>query len=100
MGAVDEYTTDFLSGVKDADLVVICTPVGLIASTLKKILPALKDGCLITDVGSVKGPVVAAAKKVIGSRKVFFIGGHPMAGSEQAGIGDEEFAPWILGPTF
>ena len=104
MGAVDEYTTDFLSGVKDADLVVICTPVGLIASTLKKILPALKDGCLITDVGSVKGPVVAAAKKVIGSRKVFFIGGHPMAGSEQAGIGSASRqlfvdAVWLLTPA-
>lgn len=101
--AIDEFTTDFQAGVKDADLVVICTPVGLIAPTIKRILPALKKGCIVTDVGSVKAPVVAAAEKLLRAKKIHFIGGHPMAGSEQAGISSAQNnlfknAVWILTP--
>jgi prephenate dehydrogenase len=101
--AIDEFTTDFREGVKDADLVVICTPVGLIVPTIKRILPALKKGCIVTDVGSVKAPVVIIAEKILRSKKIHFIGGHPMAGSEQAGIGNAQSglfnkAVWILTP--
>ncbi|MDD5491886.1 MAG: prephenate dehydrogenase [bacterium] len=101
--AIDEFTTDFQTGVRDADLVVICTPVGLIASTIKRILPALKNGCIVTDVGSVKAPVVEMAEKILRAKKIHFIGGHPMAGSEQAGISNAQSglfknAAWILTP--
>ncbi len=101
--AIDEFTTDFQAGVKDADLVVICTPVGLIAPTIKRILPALKKDCIVTDVGSVKAPVVAMAEKILRAKKIHFIGGHPMAGSEQAGISNAQSdlfkkAVWILTP--
>ncbi|MDD5259896.1 MAG: prephenate dehydrogenase [bacterium] len=101
--AIDEFTNDFPGGVKDADLVVVCTPVGLIAPTIKRILPALKKGCIITDVGSVKAPVVTAAEKILRAKKIHFIGGHPMAGSEQAGISNAQSglfknAAWILTP--
>ncbi len=101
--AIDEFTTDFQGGVKDADLVVICTPVGLIAPTIKRILPALKKGCIVTDVGSVKAPVVEMAEKILRTKRINFIGGHPMAGSEQAGIRYAQSslfrnAAWILTP--
>jgi prephenate dehydrogenase len=103
LGAIDEFFIDFQDGVKDADLVVICTPVGLIAPTIKRILPALKAGCIITDVGSVKAPIVEAAEKILRHKKVHFIGGHPMAGSEQAGINNAQGnlfnkAVWVLTP--
>lgn len=84
--AVDEITTDFCLGVKNADLVIIATPVDVIGLTVKKILPCLKEGCIITDVGSVKGSVVKEIQKIISKRCLFFIGGHPMAGSEQKGV--------------
>lgn len=104
LNAVDEITTDFGTGVKDADVVVICTPVGLIIPILKNILPLVKKNCIITDVGSVKGPVVKEAQRLLKGKTVFFIGGHPMAGSERTGI---EFAHavlfkdavWVLTPS-
>lgn len=103
LGAIDEIFTDFQDGVKEADLVVICTPVGLIAPTIQRILPALKAGCIITDVGSVKTPIVETAEKILRHKKIHFIGGHPMAGSEQAGINNAqsnlfEKAIWVLTP--
>ncbi len=103
LGAIDEFFTDFQAGVKEADLVVICTPVGLIAPTIQRILPALKPGCVVTDVGSVKTPIVENAEKILRHKKVHFIGGHPMAGSEQAGINNAQSdlfkkAVWILTP--
>ncbi len=76
---VDEVTTDLASGVKDADLVVIATPLELTVETFKKIAPHLKKECVVTDVGSVKGPIVDSIKEP------FFIGGHPLAGSEKRG---------------
>lgn len=76
---VDEVTTDLASGVKDADLVMIATPLELTVETFKKIAPHLKKGCVVTDVGSVKGPIVDSIKEP------FFIGGHPLAGSEERG---------------
>ncbi len=76
---VDEVTTDPASGVRDADLVVIATPLELTVETFKKIIPHLKKGCVVTDVGSVKGPIL---KRI---DYPFFIGGHPLAGSEKRG---------------
>lgn len=91
-GAVDEATTDMGCGVKEADIVVICTPVDTIAATVRQMLPFVKPGAIITDAGSVKGPVVADVKKVLArfpgtpSSRAVFIGGHPMAGSEKNGV--------------
>ncbi|MEZ4703423.1 MAG: prephenate dehydrogenase [Rhodothermales bacterium] len=71
--------------VADADLVVLATPLGPLMSLLETIAPALKPGALVTDVGSVKGPVLARAGEVLPEHCVF-IGGHPMAGSEKNGV--------------
>jgi len=69
--------------VKDADLVIIATPVDKISETFINIAPFLKPGCLITDVGSIKAEVLKAAAVLPTS--VSFVGSHPMAGSEKAG---------------
>jgi len=93
LGAIDSYTTDFSRGVRDSDIVMIATPVSKTPPIVKKILPHLKDGCVITDVGSTKGWVVEKVQKILskssgrGRRpKVSFIGAHPMAGSEKEGV--------------
>jgi len=91
LGAVDAFTTDNREGVKDADIIVICLPVHFIAPTVKKILPFIKSGAVITDAGSVKGSVLREVgkvfqKSVVSSQQLAFIGAHPMAGSEKSGI--------------
>mgnify|MGYP001091979171 CR=1 FL=1 len=93
LGAVDKYTTDFGRGVKDSDIVMIATPVIKTPLIVKRILPHLKDGCIITDVGSTKGWVVKKVEQTISEfsrkgkvRNVSFIGGHPMAGSERESV--------------
>jgi prephenate dehydrogenase len=88
---------DFLGGFKGvevfeaakdaaigADLVIIATPVDKIKEAFVAIAPALKPGAIVTDVGSVKASVLRDA--LVLPPKVTFIGSHPMAGSEKAGI--------------
>ncbi len=98
LGAIDEYSLDFETGAADADLVVICTPVRLIVPTLERMSDSLKAGCVVTDVGSTKREVVQAASAAVGEG-VSFVGGHPMAGSEQAGV-EAGFPDLFLGATY
>jgi len=88
MGAIDEPVTDAAAAVEGADLVILCTPVGLFADILSRIAPALKPGSIVTDVGSTKRSVVKLAEQRL-PRGVHFVGSHPMAGSEKRGA---EFA--------
>ncbi|HHV73463.1 MAG TPA: prephenate dehydrogenase/arogenate dehydrogenase family protein [Thermoanaerobacterium sp.] len=69
----------------DADVVFVCTPVGVVINCIEEMLPHLKDGCVITDVGSTKKTIMDAVKGILPKDK-FFIGGHPMAGSEKCGF--------------
>ncbi len=80
IGAIDGYTTDFVKGVKDADIVIVATPVDTIVPITKKIIPHLKQTCIITDVGSVKNAIVKNIKYPN------FVGSHPMTGSEKTGV--------------
>ena len=84
-GAIDEGTVNLKEGIKEADIVIIATPVKTILNILTQINPFLKKGCLVTDTGSTKQQIVQKANKVL-SKDIFFIGGHPMAGSEKYGI--------------
>jgi prephenate dehydrogenase len=88
LGAIDEAQTSAAAAVRGADLVILCTPVGLFDGLLKEIAPALKAGAIVTDVGSTKRSVVKAAEAILPS-SVKFVGSHPMAGSEKRGV---EFA--------
>lgn len=83
--AIDKATRNIKSAVKDADLVILCQPIQAIIDSFPKILPFLKTGAIVTDVGSSKMEIVKAAHKIL-PRGVFFVGGHPLAGSEKRGI--------------
>ena len=85
IGAADEATTDLAKAVSGADLVVLATPIGPMAGLVQQCKPTLPAGCVVTDVGSVKYPVVAALTTALAGR-ARFVGSHPMAGSEQAGL--------------
>jgi prephenate dehydrogenase len=71
--------------VDDADLVVLATPVGQVAETVLSVCDRLKSGAVITDVGSTKSFITSVLAESL-RKDVFFVGGHPMTGSEQAGI--------------
>ncbi|MFZ5640351.1 MAG: prephenate dehydrogenase/arogenate dehydrogenase family protein [Bacillota bacterium] len=102
-GAVHRGAASPAEGVKDADLVIISTPVGITADIFREIAPHLKPGALVTDVGSTKAKILQAARELLPGGTEF-IGGHPMAGSEQAGVAGAdrylfENAVYILTPT-
>lgn len=86
-GAVDQSGTDLLEAVRGADLIVLCTPIAQMKSLVDQMLPMLKRGAIITDVGSVKAPVVGAVHARIQKGGAHFVGSHPMAGSEKGGVG-------------
>ena len=85
LGAADEATNDLVKAVTDAELVVLATPIGVMRALVDQIRPALPQGCVVTDVGSVKYPIVTALSDALNG-KARFVGSHPMAGSEQSGI--------------
>lgn len=84
IGIVDSVHEDPSDAVADADLVVLCVPVGACGAVAKSIAGALKQGAIITDVGSVKGSVVADVAPHVPDG-VHFVPGHPIAGTEQSG---------------
>ena len=81
---VDEATADSAKAVKGADLVVIATPISTNGPIAKAIAPYLKQGAIVTDVGSVKQDVIAAVAPHI-PKGVIFVPGHPLAGTEHSG---------------
>lgn len=85
LGAVDRIAPSCREAVRDADLVVIAAPLGYYESILRDMAPWLKKGAVVTDIGSVKGYVMDAARALLPEGTVF-VGGHPMAGSEKNGI--------------
>ena len=101
--AIDWGTTDIVAGVADADMVVIATSIYATIQVIKRIVPYLKEGCILTDVASIKGNIVSAIDEVL-PRTIYYIGGHPMAGSHSKGIiGADSYlfenAVYILTPT-
>lgn len=96
-GAIDVAAPDLATAVRDAELVVVCAPVGRIAGIVGEVLEHTGPDAIVTDVGSAKQALVEA----IEDRR--FIGGHPLAGAETAGIGGARAdlfagAPWYLTP--
>ena len=84
LGIVDSFTTDPSVGVADADLVFLATPVLAIGDVVKGIAPYLKPGAIVTDGASVKQAVVDAIEPQLPDG-VFFVPGHPIAGTENSG---------------
>ena len=84
IGIVDSVYKDPCDAVKDADLVILCVPVGACGAVAKTIADSLKPGAIVTDVGSVKGSVVTDVAPHIPAG-IHFVPGHPIAGTEQSG---------------
>jgi prephenate dehydrogenase len=81
---VHRGTTDLQEGVRDADMVVLATPVGDILERVATIGPLLKPGCVLVDVGSTKGAICQAMERL--PDHVQPVGGHPMCGKESSGL--------------
>lgn len=99
LGSVDQASVD-ISLLTAAEVVFICTPIGLIIPTFEQLIAHLPSNTLITDVGSVKTPIVKAIAPLWDN----FIGGHPMAGRTDSGIEAAipnlfENKPYVLTPT-
>ncbi|MCV6601420.1 MAG: prephenate/arogenate dehydrogenase family protein, partial [Cohaesibacter sp.] len=94
-GLGDSYHQDIIACVRDADLVIVCTPVGVCEAIAKSIADHLKDGAIVTDVGSVKGSIVKQMAPYL-PEHVHFIPGHPIAGTENSGP-DAGFAELFIG---
>ncbi|MBD8891616.1 prephenate/arogenate dehydrogenase family protein [Roseibium litorale] len=80
----DSYYLDAAQAVEGADLVILCVPVGANEAVARWIAPALKQGAILTDVGSTKGSVLRQVQPHV-PEGVHFIPGHPIAGTEQSG---------------
>lgn len=103
-GATDYATTDLLAAVSNADLVILGTPLAQMRALTEQLLPGLKPGAIVTDVGSVKADVVRELEPLVTKAGGYFIGSHPMAGGEKTGVAAArgnlfEKAVCVLTPT-
>jgi prephenate dehydrogenase len=85
LGVVDLATSDPQQAIENADLVVLCTPLSRMREVLQPMLPALKRGAIVTDVGSAKASVVQELEPLVAGAGGYFVGSHPMAGAEKVG---------------
>jgi prephenate dehydrogenase len=86
-GAIDEGFTTPLDGARGSQIVILATPVGAIIDLIRELGTILPASTLLTDVGSTKAEVIAAAQTVFGNHASHrFLAGHPMAGKESAGV--------------
>jgi len=82
---IDSGSTDLKTAVTGSDLIILCTPVGVLVERVREMLPFLQNGCIITDAGSVKGPLVEEIDALM-PNTVHYVGAHPIAGGEQSGL--------------
>jgi prephenate dehydrogenase len=86
LGVIDRAAVSVKDAVREADLVVLAVPVGSMLDSLRDVAAVLSNAAVVTDVGSVKGSVIAAARAAFGDRFSAFVPGHPIAGTEQSGV--------------
>jgi len=86
MGACTSTTIDLPRGLADAQLIVVCTPVGRIVEDIREAASFAKIGALVTDVGSTKAQIVSELDREL-PHEMHYVGSHPLAGSEKAGPG-------------
>lgn len=86
MGVADHVTRDLGRAVENADLVVLCTPISRMRALVEQMLPTLKPGAIVTDVGSVKESVAGELEPIVARVGACFVGSHPMAGAEKIGV--------------
>ncbi len=87
LGVIDKAETDAVRAVADADLVLVGAPVGQMPGIFARIAPALPKHAVVTDAGSTKQDVIAAARRHLGAHFSQFVPAHPIAGTEHSGAG-------------
>ncbi len=102
VGACDAATSDVAAAATGADLVLLAPPVGQMEQICRQIAPLVARGAIVTDAGSTKREIMEKCEPLFVNSH--FIGGHPMAGSEQTGVEAAradlfEKARWIITPT-
>jgi cyclohexadieny/prephenate dehydrogenase len=95
LGIVDDVLATNAEAVKDADLVILCIPVGACGPVAQEIAPHLKAGAIVSDVGSVKGAIVREMAPHLPDG-IHFVPAHPVAGTEHSGP-DSGFAELFIG---
>ena len=86
LGVIDRFDTDAARAAAGADMVVVAAPLGAMPGVFEHVREAAAGDAVITDVGSAKGSVVAAARAGLGSRYARFVPAHPVAGTEHSGV--------------
>lgn len=87
LGVIDAIGDSTPTAIKDADLIFAAIPVGAMPAMFRELAPALPAGAILTDAGSTKVDVIAAARAALGDKIGQFIPGHPIAGAETNGAG-------------
>lgn len=85
LGIIDEVGINPGADVREADLILVATPVGQMSEIFQRIAPYLGAQTIVTDAGSTKGDVVEAARAAFGDKIGQFVPGHPIAGAETSG---------------
>lgn len=86
LGVIDHIAGSAAEAVRAADIVLLAVPVLATQAALQECLPGLRPQSIITDVGSTKQSVLAAARAVFGEVPARFVAGHPIAGTEKSGV--------------
>lgn len=86
LDVIDAFTLDPLEAVREADMVLLAVPLGAMESIMAQIAGHLLPNAVVTDAGSSKASVVAAAKRAFGKVPDFFVPAHPIAGREKSGV--------------
>jgi prephenate dehydrogenase len=87
LGVIDRYELDVRRAVQGADMVVLCVPLGAMTAVMRALKGALAPTAVLTDGGSAKGSVIASAREAFGELPSNFVPAHPVAGTEQSGVG-------------
>jgi prephenate dehydrogenase len=102
MGAVDRIATDAIALARESDVVILCVPIYSTLDYMEQLAPVLTPEHLVTDVGSTKAQITAAAGRLFNTpERAAFLPGHPMAGKERGGaaLGDAHLfrgAVWLF----
>ncbi len=87
LGVIDRYDTSISTAAEQADIVVVCVPLGAMYAVFEQINAGDIQNTVITDAGSAKQSVINDAESVFGEAIQNFVAGHPIAGTEQSGVG-------------
>ncbi|MDD5248580.1 MAG: prephenate dehydrogenase/arogenate dehydrogenase family protein [Rhodocyclaceae bacterium] len=86
LGVIDRIADDWMDAARDADLILLAMPVGQMPPVMAALAPHLQACTIVTDGGSTKSDVVAAARAAFGGKINQFVPGHPIAGAEKSGV--------------